>query len=118
MTALKKNKNTEQNNNNGGLILNTRKRRNPVMKFFITVTAMVFVVACIADIIGTQAEIAEKKLELDALIDEAEALEDANDEYLSMLSVDDERAFMERYAVEVLGYAYPNETRFYDTTGN
>ncbi len=108
----------KQNNNNSGHILNNKKRRNPVMKFFITITAMVFVVACVADIIGTQAEIAEKKQELNALIEEAELLEDANDEYQSMLSENDERAFMERYAVEVLGYAYPNERRFYDTTGN
>ena len=56
--------------------------------------------------------------ELQALVEEAELLEDANDEYQSMLSENDERAFMERYAVEVLDYAYPNERRFYDTTGN
>ncbi|MBR4095835.1 MAG: hypothetical protein IKK42_00850 [Oscillospiraceae bacterium] len=104
--------------NNSGNSLKKKKQQNPIMKLGITVTAMVFVAACVFEIISTQAEIAEKRQELNALIEEAELLEDVNDEYQSMLSEDDERAFMERYAVEVLGYAYPNERRFYDTTGN
>ena len=87
------------------------------MQFFVSVTALVFVAACVFEIISTQAEISEKNQELNALIEEAELLEDTNDEYQSILSEEDERAFMERYAVEVLNYAYPNERRFYDTTG-
>ena len=98
--------------------LKKKKTRSPFARLGITVTTMVFVAACIFEIISTQAEIAEKKQELNALIEEAELLEDANDEYQSMLSEEDERAFMERYAVEMLGYAYPNERRLYDTTGN
>lgn len=31
---------------------------------------------------------------------------------------DDERTYMERIAMEKLGYAYPDERRFYDTTRN
>lgn len=104
--------------NNNGSSLKKKKRRSPIMNLGITVTAIVFVAACVFEIISTQAEIAEKKQELNALIEEAELLEDANDEYQSMLSEDDERDFMERYAVEMLDYAYPNERRFYDTTGN
>ena len=107
-----------KNNNNSGYTLRKKKQSNPFMKFIITVTGAVFVFACIVEIIATQAEIADKKHELQALVEEAELLEDANDEYQSMLSENDERAFMERYAVEVLDYAYPNERRFYDTTGN
>lgn len=98
------------------------KKRNksgsPIMKLVVTVTGFVFVVYCAASICVTQAEIAEKKQELDVLAEKAEKLEEENAEYQSILSEDDERAFMERYAVEVLGYAYPNERRFYDTAGN
>lgn len=104
--------------NNSGSSLKKKKRRSPIMSLGIMVTAFVFVAACVFEIISTQAEIAEKKQELNVLIEEAELLEDANDEYQSILSEDDERAFMERYAVEMLDYAYPNERRFYDTTGN
>lgn len=113
-----KNNSSNANNTSNVSTLKKKKRRNPMANFGIVVTSMVFVIACVFEIISTQAEIAEKKQELNALVKEAELLEDANDEYLSMLSEEDERAFMERYAVEVLGYAYPNERRFYDTTGN
>ena len=96
---------------------NQRKQTGPLMRLVITVTSFVFVMYCITSIIMTQAEIAEKKQELDVLAEKAEKLEEQNAEYLSILSEEDERAFMERYAVEVLGYAYPNERRFYDTAG-
>ncbi|MBP1561183.1 MAG: hypothetical protein J6C96_08090 [Oscillospiraceae bacterium] len=99
-------------------VLKKKKQSHPLLRLFITVSGLAFVVYCVSSIVLTQAEIAEKKQELDALIVEAELLEEANDGYQSILSEDDEAAFMERYAVEVLGYAYPNERRFYDTTGN
>lgn len=107
-----------KNNTKSGYTLKKQNQSNPFMKFIITVTGAVLVVGCIAEIIETQAEIAEKRHELDALVQEAELLEDINDEYQSILSEEDERAFMERYAIEVLDYAYPNERRFYDTTVN
>ncbi|MBD5138601.1 MAG: hypothetical protein K2K34_08890 [Oscillospiraceae bacterium] len=94
-----------------------KKQTSPLMRLVVTVTSFVFVLYCITSIIMTQAEIAEKKQELNALTEKAEKLEEQNAEYLSILSEEDERAFMERYAVEVLGYAYPNERRFYDTAG-
>ncbi|MDE6763437.1 MAG: hypothetical protein K2N26_06330 [Oscillospiraceae bacterium] len=96
---------------------NQKKQTSPLMRLIITVTSFVFVMYCITSIVMTQAEIAEKKQELDVLVEKAEKLEEQNAEYLSILSEEDERAFMERYAVEVLGYAYPNERRFYDTAG-
>ena len=109
---------SSKKNSKSGYTLKKKNQSSPFMRFIITVTGAVLVVGCIADIIGTQAEIADKKQELEALVEEAERLEDVNDEYQSILSEEDERAFMERYAIEVLDYAYPNERRFYDTTGN
>lgn len=94
-----------------------KKQTSPLMRLVITVTSFVFVMYCVTSIVMTQAEIAEKRQELNALEEKTEKLEEQNAEYLSILSEDDERAFMERYAVEVLGYAYPNERRFYDTAG-
>lgn len=98
--------------------LKKKKQGSPLMKFVVTITGVVFVLYCAVSIIITQAEIAEKKQELAALEEKKQKLEEENAEYLSILSEEDERAFMERYAVEVLGYAYPNERRFYDTAGN
>lgn len=105
-------------NKKADYVLKKKKQGSPLMKFVVTVTGFVFVVYCVSSIVLTQAEIAEKRQELDVLVEKAEKLEDENEEYQSILSEEDERAFMERYAVEVLGYAYPNERRFYDTTGN
>lgn len=98
--------------------LKRKKSGSPFMRFIIAITGSVFVLYCAVSIVVTQAEIAEKRQELDALVEKAEKLEEENDEYRSILSEEDERTFMERYAVEVLGYAYPNERRFYDTAGN
>lgn len=98
--------------------LKKKKRGSPLMRTVIMVTGFVFVLYCVSSIVITQAEIAEKRQELDILAEKTKKLEEENDEYQSILSEEDERIFMERYAVEVLGYAYPNERRFYDTAGN
>lgn len=98
-------------------MLQKKKQGSLLMRLFAMAAGFSFVLYCILSIITTQAEIAEKKQELAQLVEKAEKLEESNDEYESMLSEDDEIAFMERYASEVLGYAYPNERRFYDTTG-
>ena len=99
-------------------LLKPRRNNHPLLKLFGTLSGFAFVLYCISSIVLTQAEIAEKKQELAVLSEKAERLESENDEYQSILSEDDERAFMERYAIDVLGYAYPNERRFYDTNGN
>ena len=52
----------------------------------------------------------------DTLEEEKEALTAENASYASILGEDDERAYMERIAIELYGYAYPSERRFYDTT--
>lgn len=90
---------------------------NPIIKMIAAVAGVAFVLYCVSSIVLTQAEIAEKKQELAVLTEKAEKLEVANDEYQSILAEEDEAAFMERYATDVLGYAYPNERRFYDTAG-
>ena len=99
-------------------LLKPKKNNHPLLKIFGTVSGFAFVLYCVASIVLTQAEIAEKKQELAILAEKAERLEAENDEYQSILSEEDERVFMERYAIDVLGYAYPNERRFYDTAGN
>lgn len=98
-------------------ILKNKTKTNPLMKLIVGIAGVAFVLYCVSSIVLTQAEIAEKKQELAVLTEKAERLEQDNDEYQSILSEEDEAVFMERYAVDVLGYAYPNERRFYDTAG-
>lgn len=97
-----------------------KRRRNggPIMHGIVSLAGAAVVVYCICSFISTQADIAEKKQELAELKTKAAELEAKNDEYASILAEEDERAYMERIASDVLGYAYPNERRFYDTTRN
>ena len=108
----------KKNKRSGSKLVRKKKKSHPLMKLFATIAGFAFVLYCISSIVLTQAEIAEKKQELAVLAEKAERLQAQNEEYLSILSENDEREFMERYAINSLGYAYPNERRFYDTTGS
>lgn len=75
--------------------------------------AFILVIYSIVTIISQQVQIAQLKQqrsEINAQISEAKQL---NDEYSRRLASEDETEYMERIAVEKLGYAYPNERRFY-----
>lgn len=74
------------------------------------------IMACGISVFSDMLEYNEKEAELEELKLIAEQLEAENAEYESILSEEDERTYMERIAIEKLGYAYPDERRFYDTT--
>lgn len=95
-----------------------KKKSNPLLSFIGKISGLAFVLYCIGSIISTQYQIAEKQKELDRLEAKAKELETVNDEYQSILNEEDEQKYMERIAMEVLGYAYPTERRFYDTARN
>ena len=97
---------------------NRKKTGGPFMRLLVSFAGAAFVVYCVSSFVTTQADIAEKKHELQELNMKAEELEIKNAEYASILAEEDEKAYMERIAIDVLGYAYPNERRFYDTTRN
>ncbi|MCD7784304.1 MAG: hypothetical protein LUH18_01765 [Oscillospiraceae bacterium] len=63
-------------------------------------------------IINTQAEIAEQKATIEKLEAEIVEAQQENDEYIRLLSDDDEYEYMLSAAIE-RGYAYPRETRYY-----
>lgn len=66
--------------------------------------------------ISQQVKINDNRNKIEALKAKASATQQANDEYLRLLSLTDEKEYMERIAIEKLGYANPNERRFYDTS--
>jgi len=77
------------------------------------IAAIVMIAYSAITIVSQQVQIAQLKQEkrdIDTQISEAKQL---NDEYSRMIASEDESAYMERIAVEKLGYAYPNERRFY-----
>lgn len=94
-----------------------RKKRSAIGYIGIPV-ALIMIAACLVSIVSDKVELSEKQAELDALRQEAQRLEAENAGYESILSEEDERTYMERIATENLGYAYPDERRFYDTSRN
>ncbi len=90
------------------------KRKMPgIFKALAVLAAFVLIVYSVITIISQQVQIAglrQEKKEIDARMTEARRL---NDEYTRLLSNEDEEEYMEMIAVEKLGYAYPDERRFY-----
>ncbi|MCC8042072.1 MAG: hypothetical protein LIO69_00860 [Oscillospiraceae bacterium] len=94
-----------------------KKRRERGSFHFIANLVMVLIVgAGLVSVISDRIEYNERKQELEELEEQALALEAENATYESILNEEDERTYMERIAIEELGYAYPDERRFYDTT--
>lgn len=102
----------------------TYKKANKALKnggkksFFLSKSLTTLAIVClivysVISVISQQVQIAEIKKESEELSSKITAAKQQNDEYVRLLSADDEAAYMERIAIERLGYAYPNERRFY-----
>ena len=78
-------------------------KRAGLVKIITTIAVFCLIIYSVFNIISQQAQIAQLKQQ--------------NDEYIRLLSADDESEYMERIAIERLGYAYPNERRFYVVEG-
>ncbi len=100
----------------GGYKLKKEKKPNPVLKLFMLAAAIAGACYCAFSIVSDRVDIAEKQEVLRQLRQQEEELRAENAGYESIIGEEDERAYMERIATEVLGYAYPSERRFYDTT--
>lgn len=90
-----------------------RRSRSIIGYLSLPLLAVMFI-ACLISILGDKVELNEKQEELELLQKKAAALEAENASYESILNEEDERTYMERIATEKLGYAYPDERRFYD----
>lgn len=93
-----------------------KEKNNVGRKLFSFVAVGAVLIYCAYSISSDKKDVAEKQAVLEALREEKESLTAENASYASILSEDDERAYMERIAIELYGYAYPSERRFYDTT--
>ncbi|MGN0593904.1 MAG: septum formation initiator family protein [Hominimerdicola sp.] len=92
------------------------KKTSRLFKPFMIIMMICFVLYAMVQIIYQQAQIAELKKQSEVLNNKISEAKQVNDEYSGMLN-SDEREYMERIAVEKLGYAYPNERRFYLVNG-
>lgn len=87
------------------------------VKVITTIAIFSLIIYSIFNIISQQAQIAQLKKQSDELTTKITEAKQQNDEYIRLLSADDEAEYMERIAIERLGYAYPNERRFYVVEG-
>ena len=97
-----------------------RSRKKKKTRFFKPMLVMLVICFCVfavADIVSQQAQIEQLRQETDAMAEKIDEAKKLNDEYTEMLNAD-ESEFMEKVAVEQLGYAYPNERRFYIVNGS
>ena len=90
-----------------------KKNPKPKRSRFVKLLTIFAVVYSGVIIISQQAQIAQLRKESDAINKKITAAKQLNDEYTRLLSSDDEAEYMEKIAIEKLGYAYPNERRFY-----
>lgn len=116
MEVAKKKRSTKRQNDTDGKYYLKKKKDKKLEKIFMFSISAVFLIWCAVSISSDKKETAESKAVLEELIAEAENLEAENAGYESIINETDERSYMERIAVELYGYAYPSERRFYDTT--
>ncbi|MCR5807150.1 MAG: hypothetical protein K6G68_08995 [Oscillospiraceae bacterium] len=92
-----------------------RRERPLISSLGLPLVMAVVVIASGGFIVANRVALDEKQAELDALREQVDVFEAENASYKSILDEEDERTYMERIAQERLGYAYPDEHRFYDT---
>lgn len=69
-------------------------------------------------LVSQQITLSQKRDEIDKLKNKVEISQQENDEYQRLLNMTDTDEYIERIAIEKLGYAYPDEIRVYDTSKN
>ena len=88
------------------------KRRPRLFRPILFVIIVCFCIIAAADMISQQNEIEQLEQETVMMTGKIEETKQKNDEYTALLEADEDE-FMERVAVEQLGYSYPNERRYY-----
>ena len=92
------------------------RRQQPfITRVGVPVVVAVLIAACSITIVKNRVELEHRKQELAAIQEQTALLEAENASYQSILDEEDERRYMEKIATERLGYANPDERRFYDT---
>lgn len=89
-----------------------------IVALAIKISGVIFCLVCLCTIISTQATIVEKQKELNDLKSREETLIEENGEYERVLNEDNTNSYMLSLAVGSMGYSYPDEIRFYDTSRN
>ncbi len=96
-----------------------KRKKSAVFKFK-NLAILSLLVYAVVVLVSQQVTIAEKKKEKQKIKSQIVAVQQTNDEYSRLRSMleKDPKSFMEKYAIENLGYADPKEIRIYDASKN
>ena len=94
-----------------------KESKTGVVRIITAIAVFGLIIYSVFSIISQQAQIAQLRKQSEELSAQITEAKQQNDEYIRLLSSDDEAEYMERIAIERLGYAYPNERRFYVVEG-
>ena len=89
------------------------KSKKPKSRLLASFAIVCLVLYTLVSIVTQRVEISQVEKQSEELFAKITEAKQQNDEYVRMLNENDEAAYMERIAIERLGYAYPNERRFY-----
>ena len=95
-----------------------KPKRNILVNSIIKLSFFAFVIYALISIISVQVDISDKKDQMAILKVQEQELSAKNAECERILDAKDEKEYMQRLAMDKLGYAYPNEVRYYDISRN
>lgn len=95
-----------------------KKREKRKKSIFLKLAVFCFVAYVAFSLVQTQMRIMEKKQELQYIKNQCEEQTLQNQELENVLSTGSELDHIERIAREKLGYAYPDERVYVDTSGS
>ncbi len=93
-----------------------KPRRSRVVRLLVFLAIICLLDYSVYTIVSQQAQVAQLRKESAEISKKITAAKQQNDEYVRLLKSDDEDEYMKRIAIEKLGYAYPNEKRYYIVT--
>lgn len=95
-----------------------KKQRKSQKSKLLKVAVCLFVVYIAYSIVVQQLEIRERKMTLETLQQQCVKQEAGNKEVERLLAMSDDKDYIERIAREKLGYAYPDEKVYIDSSKN
>ncbi|MBR1561665.1 MAG: septum formation initiator family protein [Ruminococcus sp.] len=93
-----------------------KPKKSRLVRLLLVLAVLLLLGYSVFTIVSQQAQVAQLRKESADIQKKITAAKQQNDEYVRLLKAENEEEYMERLAIENLGYAYPNEKRYYIVT--
>jgi len=94
------------------------KRKKASKSRLLKIAVSLFMVYVVYSIVMQQLEIRERKMTLESVQQQCQEQSEMNKEVERLLAMSADKAYIERIAREKLGYAYPDEKVYIDSSKN